>query len=146
MKTKKQRILENIENDKEIQKNLKKHDLRLMDNEGFYDNAIRYIKAIKEKRMICNIESVSRSGMSRNIKFLECSGNKKNGFNYYNFYAFFLCLGFTPVRDNSTFRISGCGMDMIFHTNYTIIHRLQRLGFISENKCRVLAQKTPNVI
>ena len=33
----------------------------------------RYIKASKEHRIICNIESVSSSGMSRVIKFLEIS-------------------------------------------------------------------------
>jgi hypothetical protein len=38
----------------------------------FYKDAERYVKAIKEGRVICSIGSVSRSGMSRTIKFLEC--------------------------------------------------------------------------
>jgi hypothetical protein len=142
MKTKKQRILENIANDKEIQKRMPKH----MDNESFYDNAARYISAIKQTRMMCNIESVSNSGMSRNIRFFEMDGSNKTGYRVYNFYAFFLALGYTKVNDRDTFRISGCGMDMIFHTNYTIIHMLQSLGFITEKECALLAQKTPHVI
>ena len=146
MKTKKERIIQRIENSKEIQKNLKKRDLGFMDNEGFYDNAIRYIKAIKDSRMMCNIKSVSRSGMSRNIRFFEMDGSKKDKFRVYNFYAFFLSIGYQKVNDSDCFRIHGCGMDMIFHTNYNIIHRLHNLGFISQKECAILAQLTPHVI
>ncbi len=112
----------------------------------FIRNAKRYIKAIKQGRVICNIESVSASGMSRTIKFLECSGSIKNGFSYLNFYTLFDNLGFTKVKNSQTFRVNGCGMDMIFHTNYTIIHDLQRLGFLSKKEASILAQKTPSVI
>jgi hypothetical protein len=112
----------------------------------FIQNAKRYVKAVKQRRIICKIDTVSSSGMSRTIKFLECSGSVKTGFNYLNFYQLFDQLGFSKVRNNDTFRIHGCGMDMIFHTNYTIIHRLWRLGFISKKECEYLAQMTPSVI
>ena len=36
---------------------------------------------------------------------------------------------------------SGCGMDMLFATNYDIIHTLHRMKFISKAKCETLAQK-----
>ena len=111
----------------------------------FVDAAKRYIKAIKEGRIICNIDTVSSSGMSRTIKFLECSKGR-NGYNYLNFYKFMIDLGFTPVKQKNTFRISGCGMDMIFHTNCTIINNLHRLGFINKKQCTELEQKTPSVI
>lgn len=112
----------------------------------FIRNAKRYIKAIKQGRVICNIESVSASGMSRNLKFLECSGSIKSGFNYLNFYSLFSDLGFTKVKNSYSFRVSGCGMDMVFHTNYTIINDLQRLGFLTKKEASILAQKTPSVI
>ena len=56
-------------------------------------------------------------------------------------------LGFSPANKNSNyFRIYGCGMDMIFHTNYTIIHKLARLGFLNKKECESLAQNTPQTI
>jgi hypothetical protein len=114
--------------------------------ETFINDAKRYIKAIKQGRIICNIDSVSRSGMSRNIKFLECSNNSF-GYRYYNFYSLFKALGFRDIPGHQgLFRIGGCGMDMIFYTNYTIIHKLHRLGFMSQKECDILAQKTPQVI
>jgi hypothetical protein len=112
----------------------------------FIESSKGYIKAIKQGRVICNIESVSSSGMSRNIKFLECEGSIKSGFNYRNFFKLFKDLGFKTAKNSNAFRISGCGMDMVFHTNYTIIHKLHALGFISKKECDVLAQKTPTVI
>lgn len=139
-----ERITAKVSQDKEIQKRLKNHPHS--DTSDFIRNAERYIKAIKEGRVICSIPSVSRSGMSRQIKFLECSKGKTQ-YNYYNFWLLFKLLGFTEARGNrDAFTISGCGMDMVFHTNYTIIHKLQRLGFISRKQCDHLAQQTPTVI
>jgi len=138
---------------KTITKNIIKDlNLSTVENYGstevdiFIQSAKRYIKAIKQGRVICNIESVSASGMSRTIKFLECNGSTKKGFNYLNFYQFFTQLGFTKVKNSNTFRINGCGMDMVFHTNYTIMHQLCRYGFITKKECANLAQKTPSII
>ena len=135
-----------------IQENLSKAKLTYIANyyeDDFIRDAKRYIQAIKENRVICNIESVSASGMSRNIKFLECKKNTyhKNYYNWLNFFAFFKVLGYTESRKkDNCFSISGCGMDMIFHTNYSIIHRLHRLGFINKKQCDKLAQNTPTII
>jgi hypothetical protein len=97
--------------------------------------------------MCCSIGSVSSSGMSRTIKFLAPEKNIKRGeYQYLNFFAFFRILGYTPVKDSHYFRINGCGMDMVFHTNYSIIHKLHRLGFITKKQCEQLAQATPQVI
>ena len=118
--------------------------------ESFIKEAKRYVKAIKEHRMICNIGKVSSSGMSRNIKFLEMAKcktyDKKTRYGLSNFYQFFNVMQYTPVKDSDYFRIGGCGMDMIFHTNYTIIHNLQYLGLISKKDCESLAQATPAII
>ena len=111
--------------------------------EGFIKQAKRYIKATKEQRIICSIDSVSHSGMSRTLKFLEMP---KNGGYLYDFYYLFNKLGFSKVRDSDCFRITGGGMDMVFHTHYTIIHNLQSMGFITRKTCDVLAQKTPQTI
>ena len=112
----------------------------------FTENAKRYIKAIKQGRVICNIEHVSTSGMSRNLKFIECSGNTKKGFRYLNFWSLFKNLGFSSPKNSNCFKISGCGMDMVFHTNYTIINNLHQLGFINKKECEILSQKTPTTI
>jgi len=126
---------------KEVQKEISKNEY--YNEEQFLADAKDYIKAIKDGRMICNIDSVSNSGMSRVIRFLSCE-KSKHGFYYRNYYAFFKALGFSEVKNG--FRISGCGMDMIFHTNYTIIHRLHSMKFITKKTCDSLAQKTPTVI
>ena len=107
----------------------------------------RYINATKEGRMLCVIDSVSSSGMSRTMRFLEMAGNKKTGHNILQFRSLFRALGYTPAgRYFDGFRIGGCGMDMVFHTNYTIIHNFCDGGFLSSKECAKLAQKTPHKI
>jgi hypothetical protein len=124
----------------------KKNEYKI-DIETFINNAKRYIKAIKENRMICAIGSVSKSGMSRNIKFVELSkSDTSDKHQLYNFYQFFDVLGYTKVKNSDYFRIGGCGMDMIFHTNYTIIHNLKSIGLVSVDECKTLSQNTPYVI
>jgi hypothetical protein len=116
-----------------------------MGTDVFIEHAQRYIEAIRENRMICSIGSVSRSGMSRTIKFLEMhKGESRYGL--LNFYQFFDALGYSKAKRDGYFTIGGCGMDMIFHTNYTIMHKLERMGFISKEDCSKLAQATPQVV
>jgi len=110
----------------------------------FIDSAKRYIKAIKENRMICLIDTVSASGMSRTMKFISCEKSNKT-FYYSNYYKMFKQLGYKPVNKNSNyFKIHGCGMDMVFATNYNIIHDFYRLGLITKKECDKLCQMTPN--
>jgi len=146
---KQERILKRIDEHKEVNKRILK--MSFYNSEEFYRDGVRYINAIKEGRMICNIDTVSSSGMSRTIKFLSCeksSGTyRKNWYNYLNYFAFFKIMGFSPKnKDSHYFRIHGCGMDMIFHTNYTIMYRLHDLGFISRKQLELLAQETPPII
>ena len=141
--------MENL-NIKEIEtfiKGYNKKNKYKIDIETFINNAKRYIKAIKENRMICAIGSVSKSGMSRNIKFVELAkSDTSDKHQLYNFYQFFDVLGYTKVKNSDYFRIGGCGMDMIFHTNYTIIHNLKSIGLVSVDECKTLSQNTPYVI
>ena len=138
-------IKKSIENDKSLMKKL--NSMQYYNIDSFISDAKSYIKAIKQGRMINSIDSVSASGMSRTIKFLSCEKSKNSEFYYRNYFQFFKSLGYSLKNNNSNyFRIHGCGMDMIFHTNYTNIHVLQRLGFLSKKECSVLAQKTPSTI
>ena len=126
--------------------NKKIEEIEQIKIDRFIDDANRYIKAIKELRMLCNINKVSGTGMSRTMKFVECAKNhRRNEHNYLNFMVFFRMFGYNVDR-NGYFRVYGCGMDMVFHTNYTIIYKLHRLGFISKKQCKSLAQNTPYVI
>ena len=134
----------NIEANKEILKGISKLNYYTVEN--FISDAKDYIKAISEYRMLCVIEKVSSSGMSRNIKFHSCEPRKDGLFYYRQYRCLFLALGYTEVKNSDSFRIGGCGMDMIFHTNYTIIHRLHRLEFITKEQCEKLAQQTPVVL
>jgi len=136
-------IIKNVNSDKELMGRINKESYS--DVNYFVAHANRYIKAIKEGRVINSIGSVSKSGMSRTLKFLECSKNGK-GYSYYNFYLLFRLLGFTKVNDSDFFRVYGCGMDMIFDTNYRIIHTLHRCGILNNKECASLAQMTPPVI
>ena len=133
-------ILANIKN----QLNLTNDDAR----HQFYLDAKSYIKAIKECRVICNIQHVSKSGMTRflTFKYLEKSKYEKSKYFLNNTFFLFKSLGYSYVKNHDSFRISGCGMDMVFNTNYCIVHDLYRLGFITKQQCETLSQKTPFVI
>ena len=127
--------------------NLIKKQYKLNDDEFicFASNAKRYIKAIKDGRMCCVIDSVSSSGMSRTLKFIECNG-KAGNYNYYNFYWLFDQLGYAKVKNSDLFRVYGCGMDMVFATNYDIIHTFKNLGFITKKTAGNLSKKTPYTV
>lgn len=141
--TKHERIIKAIEADKHLIKALDKMD---WDTNEFIKQAQRYIKAVKQRRLMCIIGRVSQSGMSRTMKFLEFGTYKGKG-HVYQFWAFFKVTGHTEARNNRDyFSIGGCGMDMVFHTNYVMIHKLHSLGFISKAQCERLAQETPRVI
>lgn len=139
-------IFKNIENNKDLNKlineNYKYHDCA---KTAFIDDAKTYVKAIKNGRMLCSIPHVSKSGMSRVLKFNSCE-KTKSGFYYRQYFCFFTSLGYKENKNHSGFNISGCGMDMVFHTNYSIMHNLKNLGIITKKECEVLAQKTPTVL
>ena len=115
--------------------------------ETFINDAKAYISAITEGRMINVIGSVSKSGMSRTLKFTSCEVGNNGRYYQRNYMQFFSVLGYREARNGyGYFTVGGCGMDMIFHTNYTIINRLFNLGFIDKATCEHLAQQTPTTI
>ena len=134
-------ILNNVNSNKEIQKNLKK--LYSFNSEDFIMNAERYIKACKENRIFCVIHSVSKSGMSRKLSFYESTFNEDGRGGFLNFTALFIALGYSDRNKDGKFTVNGCGMDMVFHTNYSIIHSLYNLGMMTNEECEIIAQNTP---
>lgn len=132
-----------------ILNNIKKsYKLNEQDANYFFDCAKEYIKAIKENRMICNIEHVSKSGMSRYLtfKYLQKSKYDKNRYNLINTNFLFKTLGYRFNKNHCAFFVGGCGMDMVFHVNYCNIHDFTKLGFLNKKECTKLSQNTPSII
>lgn len=147
--TKLEKIQKNIKSYKELNKRIESISYYSVDE--FINDAQRYIKAIKEGRLIGSINHVSSSGMTRDIKYF--STEKPNSKSYYkkyytsNYSCLFLALGYKKARNNDNyFTIKGCGMDMNFNTNYNNIHDFYYLGFITKKECDKLSQDTPNLI
>jgi len=129
----------------QLQKLIKKSKISFYDVEDFKQQGKEYFKAIREGRVVCFVEPTA-SGCSRHIKFLACEKNRNQpGYRYRNFYALMKVMGFAQSRKyNDSFLISGCGMDMVFHTNYTMINDLKYYGVIRNTK--EAEQQTPTVI
>ena len=125
---------------------LKKEMLKAIDNMDYYtqEDFIRdsniYIKALKSGRLQYSVTNVSKSGMSRDILISSYEGSMNKG--YYRNYTFMLeVLGYKfASKYSSEIKISGCGMNMLFATNYNIIHTFKRIGLINQKSCDVLAQ------
>ena len=112
--------------------------------ESFIDDAQDYIKAAKQGRALCFIESISNMGNLK-LKFMSCEKNKTRGDYYYrNYFSMFQALGYKEAGRTGYFKISFGNMDMVFNTHYNIIHTFKRLGFISKSECDALCQKTPS--
>lgn len=138
-----ERLFQTVEADKDIQ-NIMRKRLHYYDTKIFIRDAFEYIESIRNKSMFCVIKNVSPNGMSRKISFNSVKKYKKDYF-FRQYIYFFTCLGFTRSRSNdSLFVIYGAGMDMIFATNYDIIRKLHRLGFITDKDRELLCQMTPS--
>jgi hypothetical protein len=93
-------------------------------------NAERFIKALKEHRLIASVKKVSRDGLSRQIFFGEVGIVANGRPAIYQFNYFFSQLGWRYARNNSdALSISGCGMDMVFHTFESVASTLKYYGF-----------------
>ena len=118
-----------------------------VDYDSFITRCKSYISATKQGRLMCNIEKVSASGMSRTMRFFELAKyTDRNEYCQLNFWTLFKVLGYRQARNSDGFLINGCGMDMVFATHYNVIHDMQRLGFITRKTCDTLAQKTPHKV
>ena len=136
-----ERIAKNIESNKDMVKSLKKIDLSV---ERFISDMQTYLKAVSERRIHYSVDTVSKSGMSRTLIITSCERSRYNGklqYHYRQYNAMLEALGYSVKRGyTDTIRVGGCGMNMLFATNYNIIRPAYRLGFISLEKCRILEQ------
>lgn len=82
----------------------------------------------KGTRLVANVASVSRSGMSRKISFYTIGKDtQSDGKEYYRLYRISryiaVALEWGYCDKECAVKVSGCGMDMIFHT-------LNQLGYV----------------
>lgn len=136
-----ERITKNIENDKELLKNLKKVDMPV---ERFISDAQTYLRAVKERRISYTVDTVSKSGLSRTLVITSCERSRWEGkisYHYRQYNTMLQAMGYSVKRGyRDSIRVFGCGMNMLFATNYDIVWSLHRLGFISRKQCDVLCQ------
>lgn len=103
-----------------------------LESEDGKRNAERFIRALKERRFVCSIKHVSSSGMSRAISFCEmtsCAEGRKRRYSLLQFNWFLGRIGYKYDDDYRAIRVGGCGMDMIFHTLYSVASTLEYYGF-----------------
>ena len=131
--------MQNITLSKDIEKRLSKEEYYT--KEMLLNDIQDYIKALKEGRLQYLVMNVSSNGMNRNILIQSCEQNKTNNNFYYRQYSrMFEMLGYKLNKDYYI-RVSGCGMNMLFATNYNLIHTFKNMNIISENEAGILAQK-----
>jgi len=69
--------------------------------------------------IIADVVSVSKSGLSRRIKFYYIKNNKI--IRATNAVSFLLNKGYSYIVNDDGLKVSGCGMDIILHTLYNCI-------------------------
>lgn len=108
--------------------------------ENFVGDCKTYIKALKSGRLQYRVVSVSASGMSRDILISSFEGSMNKGY-YRNYTSMLEALGFNfASKYASEIKVKGCGMNMLFATNYNIIHTFKNIGLINKKQCETLAQ------
>ena len=115
---------------KEVLKNLAKNEYYTKDN--FYKDIESFITAIQDGRLITEVISVSRSGMSRDIMVKAFEGDYKNGY-YRNFIGMFLTLG-EKVTKEGYIKVSGCGMNMVFSLKNQTLLSFENMGFLQKGE------------
>jgi len=123
-------IIKEIKKDKKLFKKLEKvynkdyyKNLDSFIIDIFINNAIRYVKALKNNRVIYIYQANSY------VRILEST---KNG--YLNFNYMFYLLDKTDKTDKIRCNNS-------FNFNYNLIHKFKKLGIITKKECEVLSQK-----
>lgn len=77
------------------------------------------------KQVFCIVRHVSASGMSRVIQLLTFIDGEPR---YLGFHAARL-LGWSYDRKHEGIKVQGCGMNMCFHTVYTLAQALYKDGY-----------------
>ena len=136
-----ERIARNIRNDRELMNGLKKVDMSI---DQFIRDAQTYLRAVTERRISYTVATVSKSGMSRTLIITSCERSRWEGkvsYYYRQYNTMLQAMGYSVKRGyRDSIRVYGCGMNMLFATNYNIVWSLHRLGFISRRQCDLLCQ------
>lgn len=128
--------MRNIKLSKEIEKLISENEYYSI--EDFIKDCNCYIKALKSGRLQYKVTHVSKSGMSRDINIQSYEGNMTKG--YYRQYSNLTeVLGYKRVNW-ADIRVNGCGMNMLFATNYNIVNDFKRMNLITSKECEALCQ------
>ena len=110
---------EHIPNSYDKQNTTEAKEQYLKDSSKYYGAELTRIKnALLKGRFYAGVKSVSSSGMSRIITLAYIYKNKLHTIRDKNI------LALAGVSANG--RIGGCGMDMLFHAQYTLFNNLHR--------------------
>jgi hypothetical protein len=80
--------------------------------------------AITKGNIIADVVSVSKSGMSRRIKFYYIKNNKI--IRATSVISFLLNKGYSHISNDERLKVSGAGMDMVCYTLYNCIEYKKR--------------------
>ena len=131
--------MQNITLSKETEKRLSKEEY--YSKELLLRDIELYINALKEGRLQYLVIKVSPNGMNRNILIQSCEQSKNtNNFYFRQYTRMFEMLNYKLDKDYNV-RVSGCGMNMLFATNYYLIHTFKHMNIISAAEAKILAQK-----
>lgn len=116
-------------------------------NKNFLADAKKWVSAIKQGRVICDVARVLKQGTERRLKYLSWERSYRGqvrGF-YRSYYCFFKALGYKMDSDGCVI-VDGCGMDMNFNHCYNIAHDLKSFGIITNKTCKEIREITPTII
>lgn len=109
---------------------MKKDVAKFLQSEEGKMNAERFLKAVREHRLLCTVKRVSSSGMSRVISFNEVVWNEdRKRMQLMQFNWFLGQMGWTYSEKDWAIRVGGCGMDMVYHVLYSTVSTLRYYGF-----------------
>ena len=131
--------MQNITLSKDIEKRLSKEEYYT--KEMLLSDIQDYIKALKDGRLQYLVMNVSQSGMNRNILIQSCEHYKATNKFYFRQYSRMLEMLNYKLDKNYYVKVSGCGMNMVFATNYYLIQTFKSMNIISESEANILAQK-----
>lgn len=131
--------MKNVVLSKEMIKNISKNEY--YSQEDFIKDCKCYIKALKSGRLQYTVTHVSNSGMSRDILIQSYEGTMTKG-HFRTYFSMLQVLGYKEANKYSNdIKVSGCGMSMLFATNYNICHDFKHMGLINDAECKILSQK-----
>ena len=119
--------MEEIVLSKEVLKNLNEYYTK----DDFYKDIESFITALQDGRLITEVISVSRSGMSREIMVKAFVGDYKNGY-YRNFIGMFRTLG-EKITKEGYIKVSGCGNMVFILKNQTLLS-FENMGFLQKGE------------